>query len=165
MTRKVLCLETAVKEREKNGSSSSTVNDPKYETSEKEIEKKKEGSGENISFNHNDLRGTTSTPKGKDDNNEKLDSKEKMLSCKECDYSCKKEKTLKNHMLSKHEIHHCKDCHEELPNSMQLLKHVAKHHTDIQSNTNDIQLEEEALKKDPLEELEAELSALKKELS
>ena len=65
-------------------------------------------------------------------------------------------------MLSKHEIHQCKDCHKELPNSMQLLKHVAKHHTDIQSKTKDIQLEEEALEKDPLEELEAELSSLKK---
>ena len=48
---------------------------------------------------------------------------------------------------------------------MQLLNHVAKHHTDIQSKTKDIQLEEEALEKDPLEELEAELSSLKKELS
>ena len=54
---------------------------------------------------------------------------------------------------------------EELPNSMQLLKHVAKHHTDIQSKTKDIQLEDEALEKDPLEELEAELSSLKRELS
>ena len=48
---------------------------------------------------------------------------------------------------------------------MQLLNHVAKHHTDIQSKTKDIQLEEEALEKDPLEELEAELSSLKRELS
>ena len=43
--------------------------------------------------------------------------------------------------------------------------YVAKHHTDILSNTKDIKLEEEALKKDPLEELEAELSALKKEVN
>ena len=47
---------------------------------------------------------------------------------------------------------------------MQLLKHVAKHHTDIQSKTKDIQLEKEALAKDLLEELEAELSSLKKAL-
>ena len=54
---------------------------------------------------------------------------------------------------------------EELPNSMQLLKHVAKHHTYTQSKTKDIQLEEEALEQDPLEQLEAELSSLKRELS
>ena len=48
---------------------------------------------------------------------------------------------------------------------MQLLNHVAKHHTDIQSKSRNIQLEEEALEKDPLEELEAELSSLKKKLS
>ena len=41
----------------------------------------------------------------------------------------KKKKTLKNHMLTKHEHHLCKECHESLPNFMQLLKHVAKHHT------------------------------------
>ena len=84
-----------------------------------------------------------------------------MLRCKECDYSCKKEKTLKNHMLSKHETHQCKDCHEKLPNSIQLLKHVAKQHTDYQSKTN----VKEALEKDPLGELEAELNSLKKESS
>ena len=39
MTRKVLCLETAVKEMEKKGTSSSTKNYPKYERSE-DVKKK-----------------------------------------------------------------------------------------------------------------------------
>ena len=30
-------------------------------------------------------------------------------------------------MLTKHEHHQCKECHENLPNFIQLLKHVAKH--------------------------------------
>ena len=51
---------------------------------------------------------------------------------------------------------------------MQLLKRIAKHHTNDKSETKFIQLEEEALKKkvhkedEQLEALEAELSALKK---
>ena len=50
---------------------------------------------------------------------------------------------------------------------MQLLKHIAEHHIDNQSKTEDIQFEDKALpnivneEKDQLEELEAELSSLK----
>ena len=50
---------------------------------------------------------------------------------------------------------------------MQLLKHIAKNHTDDQSKTKNIQLEEKTFvkrvlkEKDHLEELEAELSSLK----
>ena len=53
------------------------------------------------------------------------DSKEDMLYCKECNYKCKKELSLKKHMVTKYESHKCK---EELPTFMELLKHVAKHH-------------------------------------
>ena len=80
-----------------------------------------------------------------------------MLSCKDWDSSCKKVKTLKNHMLTKHKLHQCKECIEKLPNFMQLLKHIAKHHGDDQSKTAEIQLEEQAnivhKEKDPLEDL------------
>ena len=72
-------------------------------------------------------------------------------------------------MVTKHASHQCKECNEKLPNFMQLLKHIAKHHGDSQGKTEDIQFEEQANRvhkgKDPLEELEAELSSLKKELS
>ena len=99
---------------------------------------------------------------------EKLDSKNDMLSCNECNYVCKKEKSLKNHMLTKHEQHQCKECEEKLPNFMQLLKHVAKHHTKNQGENEEIQSKEEALvdkvinEQDQLDELESEL---RKELS
>ena len=72
-------------------------------------------------------------------------------------------------MVTKHELHQCKECNEKLPNFMQLLTHISKHHCDDQSMTEDIELEEQAIivhkEKGPLEELEAELSSLKKELS
>ena len=170
MTRKVLCLETELKEVKKK-----STKDPKLKSSEhvkeKQSETKEEVSCENISFNDNDLKGTTSTPKGINDKAEKLDFKNYMLSCNECNYVCKKEKSLKNHMLTKHEQHQCKECEEKLPNFMQLLKHVAKHHTKNQGENEEILSKEEALvdkvinEQDQLDELEAELRSLKKELS
>ena len=41
-----------------------------------------------ISFNHTELKGTTSTPKENNDKDEQLDLKDKTLSCKDCNYSC-----------------------------------------------------------------------------
>ena len=52
---------------------------------------------------------------------------------------------------------------------MQLLKHIAEHHTENQSETQALQLDKEEVEskdikeKDQLEELEAELSLLKRE--
>ena len=145
--------------------------DPKYEhVKEKKSESKNEESEDNLSdyFNHKDIKGSTSTPKEKNDNDDKQDLKVEKLSCKECNYVCKKEKSLKNHMLTKHDVHQCKECMQKLPNFMQLLKHIAKHHTDDESESKVIQLQEGALENkvhkedEQLEELEAELSALKK---
>ena len=171
MTRKVLNLETELKDIKKKSIIGDANKDPNYEhVKGKKSETKSEVSEDNLSdnFNHKDMKGTTSTPKGKNDNDDKQDIKDEKLSCKECDYVCKKEKTLKNHMLTKHDVHQCKECMEKLPNFMQLLKHIAKHHSDDESETKVIQLEEEAVEKkvhkedEQLEELEAELSALKK---
>ena len=73
-------------------------------------------------------------------------------------------------MLTKHESHQCKECQEKLPNFMQLLKRIAQHQTDNERTTRNIQSEEEPPEKkvdnedDQLEQLEAELSSLKKEL-
>ena len=67
MTRKVLCLESELKEVKKNKSHCYVAEDPKNEWSEDVKEKKSETekltSGENLSFNHNDIKGTASTPK------------------------------------------------------------------------------------------------------
>ena len=74
---------------------------------------------------------------------------------------------MNSYMLTKHEIHQCKECQEKLPN----LMHIAKHQTNNESKTKNIQSEEESLEKkdhnedDQLEQLEEELSSLKKELS
>ena len=56
-------------------------------------------------------------------------SKEEMLNCKECKYKCKKEITLKKHMVTHHENHKCKEYREKLNTSTELLKHIAKHHS------------------------------------
>ena len=58
---------------------------------EKESDKNKDKSGENMLFNHNDLKGTTSTPKGKNYKDSELDLKDELLRCKEFKYTCKKE--------------------------------------------------------------------------
>ena len=58
----------------------------------------------------------------------KDNSEEELLTCAECSYKCKKEKSMKKHIITNHEDHHCKECQEKLPTFMELLKHVAKHH-------------------------------------
>ena len=47
-------------------------------------------------------------------------------------------------MLTKHELHQCKECKEKLPNFLKLVKHIAKNHGDNQSKTEDNKLEEQA---------------------
>ena len=63
----------------KNKSHCNVAEDLKYELSEdvkdKEVETEELTSGENLSFNQNDIKGTTSTPKEKENKVEKLDSK------------------------------------------------------------------------------------------
>ena len=82
LTRKALSFEAELK----------VLKDFKHERSncvkEKERETNYEASHENISFNHTELKGTTSNEKNNKD--EKLDLKDEMLRCKNCDYSCKK---------------------------------------------------------------------------
>ena len=118
-------------------------------------------------------------------------SKEEQSS-KSCDYSCDKANTLKKHINTKHTNQKCDICRKEFKTSMEVLSHKAKEHQEEDevwnvkvhstpkkdhkesslkfSETKGIQLEEKELsekvleEKDQLDELEAELSALKKEL-
>ena len=76
-------------------------------------------------------KGTSSTQKGNKANNDKHYLKDEKMNCQEC--NCLQKKSLKNHMLTKHDDHQCKECIEKLSNFMQLLKHIAKHHTDNES--------------------------------
>ena len=41
-------------------------------------------------------------------------------------------------MLTKHEDHVCKDCKEKFQSSMELLKHVAKHHVSKRDELKDM---------------------------
>ena len=78
MTRKVLSLETELIQVKERSSICNDAKDPKNKVSEdvKDIESKikKQTSGENLSFDHNEIKGTTSTPKDKKNNVDKLDS-------------------------------------------------------------------------------------------
>ena len=46
-------------------------------------------------------------------------------------------------MVANHAQHKCKECQEELPSFMELLKHVAKQHFKEQSDTNDNKSEDD----------------------
>ena len=121
LTRKVLSLEDQVK-----------VIKNKKETDQEEIKEK--CFTRESSFNHEDIM--SSTPK---DLKEKVKDKneEDLFKCKECKYKCKKETTFKKHMITNHSHHKCKECHQNMPSFMELLKHVAKHHCKEQNDKND----------------------------
>ena len=93
----------------------------------KELKNKSEEE-KGISFNINDVKYSSSTPKDVKQKAKKGNSKEKLLTCTECSYKCKKEISMKKHMLTNHEDHQCKECKDKLPTFMELLRHVAKHH-------------------------------------
>ena len=120
------------------------------EEKESEIEKvlSENCLNDNISFNTSDIKGNTSTPKVNKVKVKKSKIKVDLLSCKICNYKCKKEISLENHMLIKHESHECKECKEKLPSAMKLLKHVAEKHFKDQGNVQDRTSEEDAVEKD-----------------
>ena len=78
---------------------------------------------------------------------------------------------VSNNLNRQHEQQQCKECEEKLPNFIKLLKHVEKHHSKNQGENEEGQFKEEALvdkvinEQDQLDELEAELRSLRKELS
>ena len=84
----------------------------------------------------------TSTPKEKEGNVEKDETKVDWLFCAECKYKCKKENSLEKHMLTKHTDHQCRQCQEKLPTFMHFLKHVAKDHYNEQSEPQEKNCEE-----------------------
>ena len=113
LTRKVLSLENEIEAMKNKVKTDKKVENEKY------LEKES-------SFNISDIKH--STPKVLKEKEKTDGSKEGMINCKECSYKCKKELSLKKHMVTKHESHKCKECKEELSTFMELLKHVAQHH-------------------------------------
>ena len=146
LTRKVLSLE---KELEDSKIKINTFHEITSGAKEKDIEMK-----ENSSFHHSDIKERCSTPKGINDKGENIFTKSEMLICKECGYTCKKEKTLKNHILTKHDQHQCKECPEKLSNFMKLLKHVAEHHNKDQQAHDGRSEDEEIKNNDDMENVE-----------
>ena len=116
LTRKVLSQEKEIEAMKNN------IKTNKNEVNENCLQKES-------SFNISDIKHSSSTPKVLKDKGETETSEEDMLNCKECNYKCKKEQSLKKHMTTKHESHKCKECNEELSTFMELLQHVAKHHS------------------------------------
>ena len=64
--------------------------------------------------------------------------KQSVLNCDECEYVAKKEKFLKKHILTKHQNNVCKECKEKFQTFMELLKHVAKHHSSEPAKDKDL---------------------------
>ena len=55
------------------------------------------------SFNHNDIKHSSSTSKAVKDKVKKGDGKEELLNCKKCNYKCKKKtSSLEKQMIAKH---------------------------------------------------------------
>ena len=50
-------------------------------------------------------------------------------------------------MLTKHDDHQCREGMEKLPKCLQLLKHIAKHHNDDESDTKVFQFKNRLWKK------------------
>ena len=146
LNRKVLELENEVKEMKKKRTHTQkdVVNSQLDIGKEKDSEEEKE-TNENclidkISFNSSEIKDNSSTPKESKDEGKKSKSKEDVISCEICNYTCKKENSLKKHMLTKHESHKCKECKEKLPSFMKLPKHVADfHYTDQEHKDEDEQ--------------------------
>ena len=138
LVRKTLTLENEIKELKKTSSSKhikekEDITDKVYLTENYFASK--------VSFNNDEINEKCSTPKKIKCNEKEKEghSEEEMLTCNKCKYTCKKETTLKNHILTKHKEHQCKECKEKLPTFMQLLAQITKNHFKEES---EVQVEE-----------------------
>ena len=135
LSRKVLSLESEIEYIKNNTNISlgveniklSEIIEEKKETATEEVIIENSGSNMN-SFDDSEIKLKCSTPKESQNKVKKTCSKDDLISCGQCNYKCKKEKTLQKHIVTKHEEHQCKECKEKLPSFMDLLKHVSKHH-------------------------------------
>ena len=61
-----------------------------------------------VSFDNEDIKDTCSTPNQKKYMEKEVLNLEELRKCDICKYTCKKETSIKKHMLTKHEKHQCK---------------------------------------------------------
>ena len=80
---------------------------------------------------------SASSPKDKE-KEKKEEVKEHFILCSKCNYKSKKESLLKKHMFTKHSDHSCKECEETIKSTMELLKHVAKHHVNEKGDVKEL---------------------------
>ena len=113
MSRKVLSLETDIQNIKNNSKPSKDIKEQAVSKMAKEKDVEKEES-EEILFNPDDIKETSSTPKVKKHLLKKDNKEVGLHACKECNYVCKKETSLQKHMVTKHESHECKECHDKL---------------------------------------------------
>ena len=149
LCRKVLSLEGEITEMKKIKISNDKVEAQglSIDNKEKETEAEEVVDDYKSSFNPSELKDKSSTPEVKKDRVEKYKTKGDLLNCEMCNYTCKKESSLKNHVLNKHDTHECKECKVKLPSFMKLLKHIAEHHYKEEENVQDEQAEDyEAIK-------------------
>ena len=83
-----------------------------------------------------------SKQKVEQDEKKKSEIKEVFFTCDNCDFKCKKEEHIKKHKITKHENHVCKVCKDKFMSFMELLKHVAKHHSQGKDQEMKLQGEE-----------------------
>ena len=131
LSRKVPKMEGEIQDIKKNSKPSQT----KEDVIPSEVVNNKEDKTETVSFNINYIKaGSTSTPKDKKGKVKKSNNEEGLMTCKDCNYKCKKKTSLDKHITIKHEEHPCKECQEKLSSFTELLKHIAKYHCKEQSN-------------------------------
>ena len=187
LVRKVLSLESELKDMKTNKGLSTQEH-----IKENVIEVKEDISDDIFnpkSYSSPKEKETRSQPKVNKDEISKSETKENFFKCTKCKYKSKKQSNRDKHILTSHGDHGCKECNDNFKSFIELLKHVAKYHfkepdevTDInvqdkeivqheeEDKEGDKDIEEEPLveeahkDQDQLEELEAELSSLKKEL-
>ena len=157
LTRKVLSLETKLEKVERENSKIEECKEPKTKTDNKAPEEFfSQSKGSLVPKNVRDSRkekvndmeekvteenfkpesSSASTPKKSSSESKELEEKVQrgemkqiVFSCEQCDYEAKKEKILKKHINTKHQDQVCKECKEKFKSFMELLKHVAKHHS------------------------------------
>ena len=130
LTRKVLELEKEIKDKKKKDTSRETFKGFGHDG--KGIEVK------DVTTDKNFKPKICSSPKEKEeaskvkvkqDKMKKIERKEVFFTCDNCDFKSKKEEHLKKHKITKHEDSVCQVCKEKFKSFMELLKHVAKNHS------------------------------------
>ena len=71
---------------------------------------------------------------------EAMTNSSKSFKCDQCKFTCEIPNTLKKQVNTKHTVHNCSLCSEELTTSMDLLSHISiEHHDEEEANGLNLQ--------------------------